>query len=240
MACPTFLQVHVLNTTFGRRKGDKKVLCNGEKDVVELMYGDCLTTNLLASTWQTCRGLSSCEVPAEPTPGLTWPEGECSSTATKRRNELNVTFLCVECSDWAAFAGSPGCLDAALLATDWADTEEVASLADVDKKSLLVSSLSRALSPSGHSLAELSQRPVEGEQGGLCGLAALYQALADTLLSPGQLAMMDYTGMRKYVGQVMLGYPQAFSNRNQQKHLIPSNVKAFSDQDLVKKFQKGV
>ena len=39
------------------------------------------------------------------------------------------------------------------------------------------------------SLAELSLRSECGEEGSLCGLAALYQALLSTLLTPSQLRL---------------------------------------------------
>ena len=61
MSCHTFLRVHVLNATYGRRMGDNKVLCNGEKDIIALDQSPCLQTDLTEQTWQNCRGKSSCE-----------------------------------------------------------------------------------------------------------------------------------------------------------------------------------
>jgi hypothetical protein len=40
-------------------------------------------------------------------------------------------------------------------------------------------------------------------KGGLCGLAALHWALADTLLTPSQLLAMGYKDMRAAIGAAM-------------------------------------
>jgi hypothetical protein len=47
-------------------------------------------------------------------------------------------------------------------------------------------------------------RPLSAPSGGLCGLASLYLALSNTLLTKSQLAKLNYTGMREKIGSEML------------------------------------
>ena len=44
-----------------------------------------------------------------------------------------------------------------------------------------------------------SLRAVSGQEGGLCGLAAMYQALSSTVLTRSQLTKHDYTSMKKHL-----------------------------------------
>ena len=60
------------------------------------------------------------------------------------------------------------------------------------KKSLLIERLNLGLS---HSVVDLSVREVSASQGGLCGLAAIYQALDGTLLTKSQLRTLEYQQM---------------------------------------------
>ena len=57
------------------------------------------------------------------------------------------------------------------------------------KKSLLIKRLNLGLS---HSIVDLSVREVSASQGGLCGLAAIHQALEGTLLTKSQLRTLEY------------------------------------------------
>ena len=87
----------------------------------------------------------------------------------------------------------------------------------VDLKAALIENLNNHLDGSVHSVPELSYRypeqtkggatrytplccrEVSGKQGGLCGVAAIYQALEDTILTTSALARMDYDGMRELI-----------------------------------------
>jgi hypothetical protein len=53
-------------------------------------------------------------------------------------------------------------------------------------------------------LQQIPSRPVSAPSGGLCGLASLYLALSNTLLSQSQLTLYTYSGMRDLIGQEML------------------------------------
>jgi hypothetical protein len=53
-------------------------------------------------------------------------------------------------------------------------------------------------------IQHIPSRPVSAPSGGLCGLASLYLALSNTLLSQSQLTLYTYSGMRDLIGQEML------------------------------------
>ena len=235
--------------TYGRRKGDNKVLCNGEMDDFELDTSDCLQTDLIEQTWQKCRGKSSCgEIVPLPT-GLTWPAGECQDTAQgpkPRKNEMNVTFLCVDCSqywaDWAGFnlvSDNRDCLPRALLALNWATSEEVVVKSEADQKDLLVEGLSSALNPEYHSMPDLSQRSLTGEQGSLCGLAALYSSLVNTLLTKAQLRAYDIESMREFIQNILTDYPWPFDADQQKQHENIGKMNQLADANLLNLFYIG-
>ena len=124
--------------------------------------------------------------------------------------------MCVDCSqywaDWAGFnlvSDNRDCLPRALLALNWATSEEVAVMSEANQKDLLVEGLRGALNPEYHSKSDLSQRSLTGKQGSMFGLAALYSSLANTLLTKAQLRAYDKESMRKFI-QVLTDYPWPF------------------------------
>ena len=60
-------------------------------------------------------------------------------------------------------------------------------------------SLNKVLDEEEHSLPELQSRDTTAASGGLCGLAATYQALHDTLLTPSQLKKMNHISMKETI-----------------------------------------
>ena len=74
---------------------------------------------------------------------------------------------------------------------------------DEEKKTLLVEKLGLSLNSSIHTVVDLSLREVSGEQGGLCGIAAIYQALASTVLTKSQLRTIGYQDMLAEVAAEM-------------------------------------
>ena len=85
-----------------------------------------------------------------------------------------------------------GCLDIALVQNTWVTQDQLAAMNEESKKSLLIERLNLGLS---HSVVDLSVREVSASQGGLCGLAAIYQALDGTLLTKSQLRTLEYQQM---------------------------------------------
>ena len=103
-----------------------------------------------------------------------------------------------------------------------ASEKKLDSLSNHDKKSQLIAMLSHSLDSSVHSVVELTERKVAAGRGGLCGLGALYRALADTLFTPSQLWGMEYQGLRRAI----------------QGELSGKDIKRLSDRDVLLKFHE--
>ena len=71
------------------------------------------------------------------------------------------------------------------------------------KKALLMEKLNRNLNSSVHNQVDLSLREISSEQGGLCGLAAIYQAVDSTLLTKSQLRAMGYEELVEVMAEEM-------------------------------------
>ena len=84
----------------------------------------------------------------------------------------------------------------ALLENKWSEEGDIADMKTFAKKSELMLQLNRRLKGSHHTFGELAGRPHSAPQGGLCGLAAVYQSLQDTILTPSQLEHFTYEDMK--------------------------------------------
>ena len=65
-----------------------------------------------------------------------------------------------------------------------------------DKKTLLMSKLSFHYLGEIHSMFELSNREVSGNAGSLCGMAAVYQAAVDTILTVFEIKTLTFDEVR--------------------------------------------
>ena len=63
-------------------------------------------------------------------------------------------------------------------------------------KNLLITKLNFYYSGEVHSIVDLSMRDEVGEKGSLCGMAALYQAARQTLLTVSQIKQMSFTAVK--------------------------------------------
>ena len=97
-------------------------------------------------------------------------------------------------------------------------------MSESDMKQAMVNELSRRLSPEEHPVPELAARDAQGDQGGLCGLAALYLSLADTLLSPSSLATMGYPDLRDTMATT-LGLTSKLLSQLEDKQLVVDYTK---------------
>ena len=122
---------------------------------------------------------------------------------------MNIIIL-VECFAWADYVNDPECLDTALLQNSWADEESLATMLDADKKNVLISKLNKNLNGEVQTLSDLSMRPVNAEVDGLCGIAAIYQALLSTVLTKSQLRTLDYESMKKHMIE-MIGHFSSYT-----------------------------
>ena len=129
----------------------------------------------------------------------------------------------VECNKWYSYADeAPGCLHTALVENQWATEDELVDLDDDAKKTRLMDSLALKLSPKKHTIVDLSQRAVAGETNSLCGLAALYQAMDDTVMTKSQLRAATYDDIRTKITKEMM--------------MSSSKTKSWSDSDLLRHF----
>jgi hypothetical protein len=218
LVCHSFLSVYVEMASFGRMAVKERELCDGAREKDRSAPGtDCLeTTAILRRARQLCHGRARCSLTVEY--GLA-NFTNCMPTDLKR--ELRTSHICgnghspaklpspfspVACSNWALYADTeaPGCLDTALLENHWATTEELVVMEEEMKKSLLAEKLNQNLDDSVHSIVDLSLRAVSAPQGGLCGLAAIYQALEGTVLTKSQLRTLGYEELVEVMAEEIL------------------------------------
>ena len=131
-------------------------------------------------------------------------------------------MISVECYPWASYVSSEDCVDTALIQNAWATKEEVATLQDTDKRAMLISGLNLRLDPETHSKPELGGREVGSDVGGLCGLAALQDALASTMATLSMLRTMTFESIREMIGAEM--------------DIPRHKVKNYNDEELLTKF----
>ena len=74
-----------------------------------------------------------------------------------------------------------------------------------DLTNLLVQKLHFYLSSDFHSVVDLSMRDLTGDKGSLCGLAALYKAGLETLLTVSHLKQLNYDDIRTLLTAEMEG-----------------------------------
>ena len=87
-----------------------------------------------------------------------------------------------------------------LLNNDWKQEDELASLADGKIKDLLVKNLSWFYNGNIHTSIDLARREPTGDKGSLCGMAAVYKAALQTILSEFQLKLMTYDEVKVEIG----------------------------------------
>ena len=195
LTCPSFLSVHLVSLVYGRRAGKGvATLCNGKMDRSPMT--DCLDTSLLEQWREECRGRNSCE--HQVTEGMLHLGAACSRV----KPEMRVNHTCVNCAPWAKLIAADDCAHKSLLVNGWVGQEEPEEVG-VDARSLLVEALHSFLDPDKHSKEDLSSREDVEWKGGLCGLAALYWALTDTLYTTSKVATMGYLDMRKAMQEVL-------------------------------------
>ena len=100
------------------------------------------------------------------------------------------------------------------MANRWATKNESESLSGFDKKFLLIEKLRGRFDSNVHSLVDLSERDVSSLNGGLCGLAALHQAMVDTFKTKSQLRQMSYSDMVSFVWKEIGISGQKTSDKN--------------------------
>ena len=95
------------------------------------------------------------------------------------------------------------CSKWALINNKWAEEEEILAMDPSAMKELVMLQLNKRLDGKHHNFVELGKRPESGPTEGLCGMAALYQALFDTILTPSQLTELTNVKMREALAAEM-------------------------------------
>ena len=169
------------------------------------------TTELLKSA---CHGDYRCNLEVQQSLDLElFPEADCYTP----KQELRVEYACgnrilllsfkekilfaVICTPWHLYVYSveENCLDTSLIINRFASHSDIEGLSDIDKRSLLAIALNKVLDEEEHSLPELQSRETTAASGGLCGIAATFQALHDTFLTPSQLKKMNHITMKEKI-----------------------------------------
>ena len=106
---------------------------------------------------------------------------------------------------------------------------------EADKKNILISKLNKNLNSELHTLSDLSMRPVSGPEGGLCGIAAMYNSLLSSYFTQSQLKDHDYGSMKKYLLELIDHFSTyEYKSYDNFKKKIKSD-----DRLLLHKFYKG-
>ena len=93
------------------------------------------------------------------------------------------------------------CIATALLSNEWVTSEDILQLDDSEKKTLLTEKLGTYYSSEIHTSLDLSMRPVTGDKGSLCGLAAVYQAALQTILTKSEMKQMSFDEVKAKLGE---------------------------------------
>ena len=125
----------------------------------------------------------------------------------------------VECFQWDSYIEASDCIEQSLINNFWASSEELAAMEEADINNLLVQKLNYYYDSQIHSIVDLSMREVTGDKGSLCGMAGLYQAASQTILTVSQLKQMSFLDVKAQVGE-RLGYDLAASKKQKDVEII--------------------
>ena len=112
-----------------------------------------------------------------------------------------IQTVSVECEIRYDYVLDGNCIDTALINNEWATSEEIVELDDNGKQGLLMEKLGTYYSSDVHSSLDLSMREVSGDKGSLCGLAAVYQAAIQTILTKSEMKQMSFDGVKEMLGE---------------------------------------
>ena len=109
----------------------------------------------------------------------------------------------VECFQWDSYIEATDCIEQSLVNNFWASQEELLAMEEADISNLLIQKLNYYYDKEIHSIVDLSMREVIGDKGSLCGMAAVYQAGHQTILTISQLKQMSYDDVKIKIGEVL-------------------------------------
>ena len=124
--------------------------------------------------------------------------------------EFNI-FL-VECFDWSSYIEDDHCLKESLINNHWALEEELKDLQEAELKEILIKNLNFYYDDTIHSSTDLNLREVSGKKGSLCGMAAVYQAAVQTIMTVSELKLLSYDDVKFKVASE-IGYDAVSSKK---------------------------
>lgn len=111
------------------------------------------------------------------------------------------------------------CIEQSLVNNFWASEEELLAMEEADISNLLIQKLNYYYDKEIHSIVDLSMREVTGDKGSLCGMAAMYQAARQTILTISEIKQMSFDDVKAKVGEA-LGYDKTNSKKQKDVELI--------------------
>jgi hypothetical protein len=203
LKCSSFLIIYIRTLSYGRSFSSAKELCDGEKlDDTAAPEKDCFDEEgkVMTIVKASCHGTATCDnkIPSLPL--------DASCNGLKR--ELRMEYVCVACYQWFSYIEDEKCLDHSLQQNFWASEEDLKELIDAEKKNILMTNLNRWFDGEIHTLIDLSIRDVSADKGSLCGMAAIYQALENTVLTKSELKKLTYDDGRVRIAEEMKQDPK--------------------------------
>ena len=139
------------------------------------------------------------------------------------------SFSTATCYDWSYLVDTDNCVEDNLVMNEWLTADFMSLLEPSDAKLELVSQLYNLLNKTIHSIPDLSMRNIRSPTEGLCGIAALYKALYDTILTKSALKLIGYYDMRNKIAREIA---------NMETGNI-TNLFHLGDSDLLQKYHNG-
>ena len=128
-------------------------------------------------------------------------------------------FVSVECFEWQSYIAEPDCIELSLINNKWSTQAELAEMSETDIKNLLLDRLKFYYDGFIHSIVDLSMREVTGDKGSLCGMAAMYQAASQTILTISQIKQMSFNDVKVAIGLELL-YDSATAKKQKDLEII--------------------
>ena len=128
-------------------------------------------------------------------------------------------FHAVECFQWDSYMEATNCIELSLINNFWATEVELLAMEEADVSNLLIQKLNYYYDGKVHSFVDLSMRDVTGDKGSLCGMAAMYQAARQTILTVSQIKQMSFDDVKALVGE-SLGYDKPTAKKQKDVEII--------------------
>ena len=106
-------------------------------------------------------------------------------------------LLSVDCFHWPSILFSSDCVKDSLMLNHWMTAEELSDMDEGSMSVLLKAKLNFFFDGDFHTQLDLGFRQVLSSRGSLCGMAALYKAAADTVLTVFEIKSKTYDDLKE-------------------------------------------